>query len=113
MRALCTDTSIILIAKDTHLNSDQGQSRHRLTPRATDTTIYCLWPAAIGLVAAARAEHNEHLETLRQFNILLTRGINVNCIRDEVIQVIVRSLTSIAVISIRNKLFIYIVTHVD
>lgn len=24
MRALCTDTSIILIAKDTHLNSDQG-----------------------------------------------------------------------------------------
>lgn len=32
--ALCTNTSIILIAKDTHLNSDQGQLRHGLVPRA-------------------------------------------------------------------------------
>jgi len=68
MRALCTDTSVILIAKDIHLNSDQGQSRHGLAPRATDTTIYCLRLATIGPVAAARV-NNEHLETLRQFNI--------------------------------------------
>jgi len=56
MRALCTDTSVILIAKDIHLNSDQGQSRHGLAPQATDTTIYCLRLAAIGPVAAAREQ---------------------------------------------------------
>lgn len=80
MRALCTDTSIILIAKDTHLNSDQGQSRHGLAPRATDTTIYCLWLAAIGPVAAATTTMKGVSDNL---TYSIDPRINVNCIRDE------------------------------
>lgn len=82
MRALCTDTSIILIAKDTHLNSDQGQSRHGLAPQATDTTIYCLWLAAIGPLVAMNTT-NAYWKVSYNLTYSIDPCINVNCIRDE------------------------------